>query len=200
MLLHKIDRAILRQRIIAVPQDAVFLPDGSTFMANLDPFGTSTELECQEVLEIVGLLPLVEERGGVTAGMSSETLSQGQKQLFSLARAVLRCRIRTREHEAEFGGRVNEKGAASTSGGILLLDEVSSSVDQETDRLMQKIILEEFSDYTIIMVSHRLEMVMSFDTVLVMDQGSVVESGDPKMLIKKEGGKFRELWMVGHQD
>lgn len=198
--LHKINRANLRQRIIAVPQDAVFLPDGSSFMANLDPFETSTEGECREVLEVVGLMSLIEDRGGLTAGMSPETLSQGQKQLFSLARAVLRRRIRTREHEKEFGSKVGEKGAAVVGGGILLLDEVSSSVDQETDRLMQKIILEEFENYTIVMVSHRLDMVMAFDTVLVMDQGSVVESGKPEVLIQKEAGRFRELWMVEHED
>lgn len=198
--LRKIDRAVLRQRIIAVPQDAVFLPDGSSFMENLDPYNASTENECQEVLEIVGLMPLAKESGGLTAGMSPETLSQGQKQLFSLARAILRRRIRTREHEKEFGSKVGEKGTVIVGGGILLLDEVSSSVDRETDRMMQKIILEEFENYTIVMVSHRLEMVMSFHTVLVMDQGSVVESGEPEVLIKKEGGRFRELWMVGHRD
>ncbi|CZR65845.1 related to multidrug resistance protein [Phialocephala subalpina] len=198
--LHKIDRAILRQRIIAVPQDAVFLPDGSSFMANLDPFNMSTEADCRAVLEIVGLLPMVEGRGSLTAGMSPEALSQGQRQLFSLARAILRRRIRTREHDREFGSKVGEKGAAAVGGGILFLDEVSSSVDQETDRLMQRIIMEEFENYTIVMVSHRLDMVMAFDTVLVMEEGSVVESGNPNELIKIEGGRFKDLWMIGHND
>ncbi|KAH9220185.1 hypothetical protein DL95DRAFT_433377 [Leptodontidium sp. 2 PMI_412] len=180
---------ILRQRIIAVPQDPVFLPDGTSFQANLDPYATSTETDCQEVLETVGQWYFVADRGGLTAGMSSETLSAGQKQLFSLARAVLRARLRARQRVTQFG----EKGPGTTNGGILLLDEVSSSVDQETDRAMQRIIRKEFEGYTIVMVSHRLEMVMGFDTVVVMEKGEVVETGPPKELSLRGGGRFREL-------
>ncbi|ROW01307.1 hypothetical protein VMCG_05930 [Cytospora schulzeri] len=109
--LYRIDRAVLRQRIIAVPQDAVFLPDGSSFKLNLDPVSVSSDMECKSVLETVGLWPFVTERGGLAAGMSPDTLSQGQKQLFSLARAILRRRIRSREV------------ANGQDRGILLLDE-----------------------------------------------------------------------------
>jgi ABC-type multidrug transport system fused ATPase/permease subunit len=87
---------------------------------------------------------------------------------------------------------VAEKG----SSGILLLDEVSSSVDQETDRAMQKIIHEEFANYTIVMVSHRLEMVMNFDTVLVMDKGSVIETGHPRTLVTQDKSHFKNLWSI----
>lgn len=194
--LHKIDRQVLRQRIIAIPQDPVFLLDGTSFQANLDPYETSTESDSRAVLETVGLWYFVEDRGGLASGMSSDTLSAGQKQLFSLARAILRARIRTRERMAEFG----EKGPGAVDGGILLLDEVSSSVDQETDRTMQSIIHEEFKEYTIVMVSHRLEMVMKFDTVVVMEKGQVVETGPPMELAGKEGGRFRELWLVGNKE
>lgn len=167
-------------------------------MSNLDPFDSSNEEECRVVLDVVGLWTLVDQRGGLRSGMSPGFLSQGQKQLFSLARAILRRRIRSREHDAEFGG-TKEKGSQTQSGGILLLDEVSSSVDQETDRLMQRIIMDEFQNYTIVMVSHRLELVMNFDTVLVMDKGSIIEDGKPGELKEKEGGSFRDLWMIGHQ-
>ncbi|ORY68183.1 ATPase-like protein [Pseudomassariella vexata] len=192
--LHKIDRTILRQRIIAVPQDAVFLPEGTSVMANLDPCNASTESECQGVLEVVGLWTLFSHRGGINEGLSAGTLSQGQKQLFSLARAILRRRIRAREYANMFGTASEKKSA-----GILLLDEVSSSVDQDTDRAMQRIIKEEFDSYTIVMVSHRLEMVMDFDNVIVMDKGSVVEQGAPKTLVEQEGSWFRELWRVGNR-
>ncbi|KAK1835744.1 P-loop containing nucleoside triphosphate hydrolase protein [Podospora conica] len=192
--LDKIDRATLRQRIIAVPQDAVFLPDGTTFQTNLDPYRISTAAECRAVLEAVGLWAFVDERGGLEAGMTADTLSQGQKQLFSLARAVLRRRLRARGREAEFGGKVGGQG-----GGVLLLDEVSSSVDQDTERAMQKVIRDEFEGYTVVMVSHRLEAVMGFDRVVVMAKGEVVEEGKPGELVEREGGVFRELWMVGGQ-
>ncbi|KAE9372462.1 ATPase-like protein [Stipitochalara longipes BDJ] len=191
--LHKIDRTTLRERIIAIPQDAVFLPDGTSIMSNLDPFNISTEIECSSVLEIVGLSALVEQRGGLDEGLSPDTLSQGQRQLFSLARAILRRRIRTRTYEADFGA----KGKGRGQGGILLLDEVTSGVDHETEQIMMRIIESEFEGYTVVMVSHRLEMVMAFDRVLVMDRGSVVEDGPPGELAEKEGGRFRELWLVG---
>lgn len=182
--LHKIDRQVLRQRIIAVPQDAVFLPDGSSFKANLDPFDVSSEVECRSVLETVDLWSFTSEMGGLWASMSADTLSQGQKQLFSLARAILRCRTRSRGM------------ADDTHRGILLLDEVSSSVDKDTDHTMQKIIHNEFRGYTIIMVSHRLDMVMDFDRVLVMEKGAVVETGKPRVLVEENGSRFKELWQI----
>jgi ABC-type multidrug transport system fused ATPase/permease subunit len=78
-------------------------------------------------------------------------------------------------------------------GGILLLDEVSSSVDRETERMMQEIIRAEFRHYTIIAVSHRLEMIMDFDRVVVMDRGEVVEVGNPAALKGAPGSRFGEL-------
>ncbi|KAI0843264.1 P-loop containing nucleoside triphosphate hydrolase protein [Hypoxylon sp. FL0890] len=191
--LHKIDRATLRQRIIAVPQEPVFLPDGTSFHVNLDPLSDSTKDECRAVLQTVSLWDFVEEHGGLAAGMSADILSGGQRQLFNLARAILRRRIRLKQLQSVFG----EKTVAV--GGILLLDEVSSSVDRDTDKAMQGIIREEFKDYTIIMVSHRLDMVLGFDTVVVMDKGSIVETGRPQTLVEVDGSKFRELWMLANK-
>lgn len=190
--LHKLDRQTLRERIIAVPQDAVFLPDGSSVMANLDPLNTSNESECRAVLETVGLLKFIDKRGGLSEGFSADTLSHGQKQLFSLARAILKRRIRVRDYEADFSTTTSQQRC----GGILLLDEVSSSVDQDTDRAIQKVIKEEFDSYTIIMVSHRLEMVMDFDTVVIMERGGIVELGNPKTLVNINRSRFKELWLA----
>jgi ABC-type multidrug transport system fused ATPase/permease subunit len=170
-------------RIIAIPQDTVFLPDGTAVKSNLDPFGVSTDGECQDVLGTVGLWPFVTERGGLYGPFAPETLSQGQKQLFSLARAILRRRIR--ERDSPEGGK-----------GILLLDEVSSGVDLSTDRDMHLIIREEFQGYTIVMVSHHLETVMDFDTVVVMDKACMVEKVEPRLLVEEEGSRFKELWVA----
>jgi ABC-type multidrug transport system fused ATPase/permease subunit len=186
--LHRIDRSALRQRIIAVPQEAVFLPDGSTFKANLDPSDASNPEECQIVLAAVDLWQFVQERGGLDAGMSVETLSAGQRQLMSLGRAVLRRRIRARSLGIGGGG---------SESGILLLDEVSSNVDHETERLMQDIIRVEFRNYTIVAVSHRLDMIMDFDKVVVMDTGEIVELGNLMVLAGEEGSRFGELVRAG---
>ncbi|KAK7942741.1 P-loop containing nucleoside triphosphate hydrolase protein [Apiospora aurea] len=184
--LDRIDRPTLRRRIIAIPQEAVFLPDGSTFRANLDPFSVATEADCRSVLETVDLWAFVEDRGGLEAGMSAGTFSQGQRQIFSLARAVLRRRVRAR-------GLGLGQGAAEGEGGVLLLDEVSSSVDLETERAMQNIIRVEFQKYTVVAVNHRLDMVMDFDRVVVMSNGEIVEIGPPKVLAEDESTRFGEL-------
>ncbi|KAI7780392.1 P-loop containing nucleoside triphosphate hydrolase protein [Diaporthe eres] len=191
--LSLVNRTTLRERIITIPQEVVFLPDGTSSKMNLDPFSVSSEDDCWAVLDSVGVRNLVEDHGGLAAEMAVDMLSQGQKQLFSLARALLRHKVRCRHLENDYG----ETGAAQR--GVLLLDEFSSGVDYDTDRAMQKIIREEFGAYTVIMVSHRLEMVMDFDRVVMMDAGSVVETGRPSTLIEKEGSKFRDLWMVGRE-
>ena len=77
------------------------------------------------------------------------------------------------------------------------MDESSSNVDLDTDRIMQQIIREEFERYTIVMVNHRLENILDFDTVLVMENGRVIEVGQPKMLGEKDRSRFKDLWLIG---
>ena len=182
---HRLDRATLRDRVIAIPQDAAFLPDGSTIKANLDPWNAATEVECMSVLETVRLGGFLQDRGSITAKMNADDLSAGQKQLFSLGRAILRKRMRDKQVD---GG----------SGGILLLDEVSSSVDIATERTMLEFIRGEFAKYTIVMVSHRLEMVLDFfDSVAVLERGTVIETGRPTELVESPDTRFGELWRMG---
>jgi ABC-type multidrug transport system fused ATPase/permease subunit len=182
--LRLVDRNTLRLRLIAMPQDAVFLPDGSTFQQNLDPFAVGDQEECRAALLSVGLWPAIEERGGLVGSMKSDTLSQGQRQLFSLARVILRRRVRARNGGSE--------------GGILLLDEVTSSVDQETEKTIQRIIRDEFRDYTILAVSHRLQFIMDYDRVAVMDKGKMVEVGNPRELAEGQT-RFGDLWRAAER-
>lgn len=114
--------------------------------------------------------------------MVSGTFSAGQRQLLSLGRAMLRRGVRAR---------------SNNGGGILLLDEVSSSVDHETERVMQEIVRVTFKDYTVISVSHRLDMIMDFDRVVVMDMGEVVEVGNPAALKGIPGSRFAGLVRAG---
>ncbi|KAL7796349.1 P-loop containing nucleoside triphosphate hydrolase protein [Trichoderma afarasin] len=186
--LQYLNRSELRQRIIAVPQETVFLPDGSAFQANLDVSDEATREECEAVLTAVGLREFVQERGGLDAGMNASTFSAGQRQLMSLGRALIRRSIRQRKH-----------AAGTEHGGILLLDEVSSSVDQETERVMQQTIKTEFKNYTVIAVAHRLDMVMDFDKVVVMDTGKIVEIGIPAVLAQEAGSKFGDFVRARNQ-
>ena len=104
--------------------------------------------------------------------MKSVPLSQGQLQLFSLARAIL---------------------MRPTRGKIVLLDEATSNVDNETDKLMQMLIREEFKEHTILTVAHRLDTIMDSDIVLVVDGGKLVEVGTPSELVERDLCLFRTL-------
>ncbi|KAL7941549.1 P-loop containing nucleoside triphosphate hydrolase protein [Trichoderma barbatum] len=196
--LRRVDRSTLRQRVIALPQDSVFFPDGHSFKTNLDPSNLSTDSDRKQVLGAVGLWQVVEDNGGLDSSLSTNMLSHGQRQLFGLARAILRRRIRSSVARSEtldsndYADNFFEKG--SDIGGLLLLDEVGSSVDKDTERIMQALISEEFAGYTTIMVSHRLDAVMDFDRVLVMDRGQIIESGRPRELVQQESSPFKSLW------
>ncbi|KAJ5180006.1 hypothetical protein N7492_003216 [Penicillium capsulatum] len=186
----RIDRSTLRERIIAVPQDAVFLPDGHTIKDNLDPFGLATEDECISVLATVQLDTLATHHKDLLTPLKANQLSGGQAKLFSLGRSVLRQIIKTRTATVD----------TITKGGLLLLDEISSGVDASTEKLMHAVICKEFSDYTIISVVHSLDLVSQFfDRAIVMDQGVIVESGPPVDLLQVQGW-FRELVKEFSQD
>ncbi|KAI8314363.1 ABC transporter FUM19 [Colletotrichum sp. SAR11_240] len=178
--LNTVNRITLRERVISASQDPVFLPEGTTFRANLDPASVATNEECAAVLCDVGLDTAVEEKGGLNAMISGAELSAGQKQLFSVARAVLRRRVRRRE--------------TGVNGGLLLLDEITSGADTETEKRVHRILDSEFGGYTVIMVTHRKEMAISCDRVIMLDAGEVVEDGAPRLLLEKEDGRFKALW------
>jgi ATP-binding cassette, subfamily C (CFTR/MRP), member 1 len=73
-----------------------------------------------------------------------------------------------------------------------VLDEATSNVDAETDKLMQRLIREEFVGWTILTVAHRLDTILDSDKILVLDGGRVVQFGEPEELLSVEG-PFREL-------
>ncbi len=174
--LSTIPREIIRSRITAIPQDP-FILAGSVRL-NADPTSRSSDPEIINALTKVNLWPLLSSRGGLDADMSANPLSQGQQQIFCLARAMLR------------SGNGDETGIGSR---ILVLDEATSSVDAETDKLMQKLIREEFGKYTILTVAHRLDTILDANRVVVMDGGRVVEMGEPRELLKREDSAFRAL-------
>lgn len=135
---------------------------------NIDPHQRTSSNVIKQSLERVGLWEHVTRSAdGLDTEITAATLSRGQQQLLALARVLVKKR--------EEGGR------------ILLLDEATSSVDRDTDEIMQRVVREEFSDCTTIMVAHRLDTVLDCDLVVVMEDGRVVEIGEPNELLRKEG-------------
>ncbi|MGI4851673.1 MAG: ABC transporter ATP-binding protein [Janthinobacterium lividum] len=167
-----VPRDVLRSRFVAIPQDPFMLAGG--VRSNADPTDSATDADITAALERVGLWSAIASRGGLDTDLSAQPLSQGQQQLFCLARAMLR---RT----------------AAVGGGVLVLDEATSNVDSATDALMQKVIREEFRGWTIIVVAHRLETILDADKIIVLDQGRIVEEGPPEVLLKRDG-EFKRLY------
>ncbi|KAI3057397.1 hypothetical protein CBS147352_1895 [Aspergillus niger] len=202
--LASVSRDLVRERIIALPQDACLLPGSVRF--NLDPREERGEEEIVDVLREVGLwevlLEMVEAEEKkdevqekiaapgdtpppvpiknsdvLNAPMPTTAISHGQRQLICLARAALR---------------------RST---ILVLDEPTAAVDVETDAMMQRIIRSRFASHTIITVAHRLDTIMDFDRIAVIDAGRLAEWGTPKQLVTGDT-LFRRLYrdMHGEED
>ena len=87
--LSTVRREEVRSRLIAITQDHFALP--GSIRENLDPYGAAVSTEAiTAVLEKVGLWAAIEEKGGLDAAFGDDVLSHGQRQLFSLARAILR--------------------------------------------------------------------------------------------------------------
>ncbi|PMD29625.1 hypothetical protein L207DRAFT_615485 [Hyaloscypha variabilis F] len=112
--ISKIPRHEIRSRLIGVPQDSYLLT--GSIRLNVDPKRGSTDASIIDALKSVHLWDNVKEKGGLDTDIEKLFLPHGQKQLFCLARAMLR------------------------PSSILILDESTSSVDAKTDELMQRII------------------------------------------------------------
>jgi ATP-binding cassette subfamily C (CFTR/MRP) protein 1 len=113
-------------------------------------------------LKKTNLWSIIETRGGLDADISALGFSVGQLQLFCLARALL------------------------SHSNIILLDEPSSSVDDATTKEVRQIIQQVMHGRTIIEVAHRLDHVTDFDIVVVMENGRIIETGDPRDLLTRD--------------
>ncbi|KAK6505820.1 hypothetical protein TWF481_007711 [Arthrobotrys musiformis] len=169
----------LRGRLNVLSQEPFFL--AGTVRENLSYAMVSEEdgeqLEDEDMwraLETVGLKgKVLGWDGGLSAEFDPEgSLSHGERQLFCLARAMLK------------------------DGNIVVLDEFTSSVDIETDSKMQKILRENFAGKTVITVAHRLNTIVDYDMIVVLDKGTILETGRPDDLLRQPGSAFKALYEV----
>lgn len=197
----------LREAITIVPQDPTLFM--GTIRSNLDPFDTYTDDQIFAALRRVQLIgpneatPVTSRPTSVLANgpaattaaesiassgqstpiatnknifldlsspiaESGNNLSQGQRQLLCLARAMLK------------------------SPTVLLMDEATASIDYATDSKIQETI-RELENSTIITIAHRLQTIVDYDKVLVLDKGEIVEYGHPWELMKMKDGSFKSM-------
>ena len=153
-----------------IPQDPVLF--SGSLRECLDPWGQSSDKDILGALLEVKVVD-AEQRGLVAledhVDEGGRNFSVGERQLLCLARAVL------------------------LKPKVLVLDEATASVDGETDAFIQKMIRNRFKGTTLLTVAHRLNTIMDYDVVLVMDEGRVAEFGSPRELLEKDDGMFTGL-------
>ncbi|KAJ5660981.1 ABC transporter integral membrane type 1 [Penicillium longicatenatum] len=163
----KIAPGSIRERLIAVPQDSFTLL--GTIRYNVDIMGLSSDSEITSVLKQIGVWDAIETRGGLDALLEDHPLSQGEQQLLSLARAILK--------------RQTSNGKCQ----VLILDEATSSLDTQTDQRVQKVMREAFRDCTVFSVAHRLDTIIDFDRIAVLEAGRLAKFDTPQNLLARDG-------------
>jgi ABC-type multidrug transport system fused ATPase/permease subunit len=74
------------------------------------------------------------------------------------------------------------------------MDEVMASVDQKTEKMIHKIVQEKLACCTVIMITHKLDYVLEYNKVIVLDKGGIVEFDSPSRLLENENGLFYKMF------
>ncbi|KAB8254971.1 P-loop containing nucleoside triphosphate hydrolase protein [Aspergillus pseudonomiae] len=170
--IESLSPSAIREALIAVPQDPFTLLGSVRY--NADIMGISNDEDITSILKQVGIWEAIESRGGLDAILEDHPLSQGEQQLFCLARAILK-------------KRTSQSGCQ-----VLILDEATSNLDSETDRRTQQVLKDAFNGCTFISVAHRLDTIINFDRIAVLDAGRLVEFDTPQRLLARDG-LFRRM-------
>lgn len=168
-----IDCSVLRRNTAIVLQDTVLFSD--TVRQNLK---YSNEAASDEQMENAakmsnchGMILHLKNGYDTMLTQGGQNLSQGQRQLLSIARAFL------------------------AQPKILILDEATSSVDTRTEKNIQNAMVKLMENRTSLIIAHRLSTIQDADCIIVMDQGRIVETGSHSELIVKKG-RYYELYMT----
>lgn len=156
--IHEIPLELLRQQLAVIPQDpSLFM---GSLRSNLDRYLQASDAEIWTVLEQVGLKKFVQELPQQLQFQVTENganLSQGQRQLICLARALL-MKVK-----------------------VIFLDEATASVDLETDALIQKVISESLKGITLVTIAHRLSTLKGYHQIIELQDGRVIRDSNLKV-------------------
>lgn len=164
----------LWQNVSLVPQDPILFH--RTLMENIR-YGKPDASEAEVIVaaklahchEFIKDFP---EGYATYVGERGVKLSGGERQRVAIARAILQ------------------------NAPILILDEATSSLDSESERLIQRALDVLIKNKTVIVVAHRLSTIMKMDRIVVIKNGAILESGSHQELVQKEGGLYKKLWEV----
>ena len=163
----------LRSSIALVEQHITLFP--TSILENIrygNPEASDDQVfEAARIAEIAEFVIGLPDQWQTMVGEGGYRLSGGQRQRLAIARAVLK------------------------DAPLLILDEATSAVDNETEASLQRSIDYVSRDRTTVIIAHRLSTIRNCDTILVMDAGSIVESGSHDELVNL-GGIYSRLWKV----
>lgn len=195
----------LRESITIVPQDPTLFT--GSIRSNLDPFGLFTDEEVFNTLRKVQLIGGSTQAHPNPPGVRvSENSDESTNRNLTLTKTFTNTRENTNIFES-LSSPVAESGSNLSQGQrqllclarallkapkVLLMDEATASIDYATDSKIQET-LREVKDSTIITIAHRLQTIIDYDKVLVLDKGKLVEYGAPWELISQDGGIFQGM-------
>ncbi|MFT7376868.1 MAG: ABC transporter fused permease/ATP-binding protein, partial [Sphingobacteriales bacterium] len=161
----------IRSQVAIVPQDVLLF--GGTILENIEygKIGASVE-EIKSAAAKANAAEFIEsfpEGYETIVGERGIKLSGGQRQRIAIARAVLK------------------------DPKILILDEATSSLDSESERLVQEALEELMKDRTSVIIAHRLSTIRQADQIIVLDKGSIVERGTHDELVRNDKGLYKHL-------
>ncbi|MEN8136384.1 MAG: ABC transporter ATP-binding protein [Thermodesulfobacteriota bacterium] len=162
--LKELDHHQVRAQIGLVMQDAYIFP--TTFKENIVLDQTVTEERLDEIIEAAQLsrfITTLPQGLATRIGEGGQALSAGQRQLLAMARVLIR------------------------DPRILVLDEATSSIDTETEMMIEKALAATMANRTSIIIAHRLSTIRRADRIIVMEQGQIVEEGDHDSLMAGRG-------------
>jgi ATP-binding cassette subfamily C (CFTR/MRP) protein 1 len=172
--IEKIGLGELRRKLAIIPQSPALFT--GTIRSNVDPFNDFSDEQIWEALErcemkaaVAAMVGDGSNALGAAVAEYGENLSQGQRQLLCLARAMLQ------------------------KAQILILDEATSAVDYATDARIQRMIRTAFEGCTILVIAHRINTVIDSDLVLVLGDGRLLESGSPSELLASPDSAFSKI-------
>ena len=168
--IQNIDLDYLRQNISIVPQES-FIIEGN-LRENIDPLNKYSDKNILDILDDFHLFKEVDnnEKLNIEIKEGGKNLSNGQKQLICFVRALIK----------------NNK--------IIILDEATSSLDLETEKIIQSNMEKYFKNTTLIMITHHINMVKNCKKIIVVNQGRIMESGEYENLLKNKSSHFYSLY------